>query len=67
MISAKFTVQPVDRGWAVSVGPDILVRFATRDEAMLDVNFRVQAIEQCGGEARVEVTPPAAWETERYN
>jgi hypothetical protein len=67
MITAKFTVQPVDQGWAVTVGPDVLVRFPTRDQAMLDVNFRVKAIEQAGGEARVEVTPSAAWERDRYN
>ena len=67
MITAKFTVQPVDQGWAVTVGPDVLVRFPTRDQAMLDVNFRVRAIEQSGGEARVEVTPPTAWERDRAN
>ena len=67
MISAKFTVQPIERGWAANFGPDVVVRFPTRRQAMLDVNVRVKAIEQSGGEARVEVTPPAAWENARYN
>jgi hypothetical protein len=62
MFSAKFTVQRVDQGWAVRVGPDVLVRFPTRDQALLDVNFRIRAIKAAGGEARYEIAHAAAVE-----
>ncbi len=62
MFSAKFTVQRVDHGWAVRVGPDVLVQFPTRSQALLDVNFRIRAIEAAGGEARYEIAHAAAVE-----
>ncbi len=64
MLTAKFTVQRVDQGWAVRVGPDVLGRFPTRDQALLDVNFRIRAIEAAGGEARYEITHAAAVEAD---
>ena len=62
MFSAKFTVQRVEQGWAVRVGPDVLVRFPTCSEALHDVNFRIRAIEAAGGEARYEIAHAAAVE-----
>ncbi len=60
MFTAKFSVQPVDQGWAVRVGPDVLVRFPTKQQALLDANFRIEAIRREGGDAAMVEEPPAA-------
>ena len=44
MMTAKFSVQPVDKGWAVSVGPDVLMRFPTRRQAVLEAEVRATAV-----------------------
>lgn len=62
MLIAKFSVQPVDRGWAVRVGPDVLVRFSTKDEAISEAVLRMQAIRRAGGAALVIEEPEAATE-----
>ena len=63
MITAKFSVQPIDRGWAVSIGPDVLVRSPTKDQAMLQADRRAAAIRQLGGQAIVVEEPPGAFES----
>ncbi len=60
MITAKFSVQQVDKGWAVRIGPDVLVRSSTRGQALLQADWRAAAIRRLGGRAIVvEETPPA--------
>jgi hypothetical protein len=64
MLTAKFTVHPVDRGWAVRIGPDVLVRYPTKDQAILNADWRATAIRRFGGYAIVVEEPPAAAENE---
>ncbi len=64
MITAKFSVQALDRGWAVRVGPDVLVRYPTKAKALLNANWRASAIRRLGGRASVVEEPPAAAEAE---
>jgi hypothetical protein len=63
MLTAKFSVQPVDRGWAVRVGPDVLVRYPTKDQAILNADWRATAIRKLGGHAIVVEEPRSAEET----
>ncbi len=62
MLTAKFSVQPIDRGWAVRVGPDVLVKYPTKDQAILSAARRATAIRKLGGQAVVVEEPPAAEE-----
>ena len=63
MITAKFSVHAVDKGWAVRVGPDVLVRYPTKAKALLNANWRASAIRRLGGQASVVEEPPAVGET----
>lgn len=63
MITAKFSVQPVDKGWAVRIGSDVLVLSATKGEALFEADVRAAAIRRQGGRAVVEVEAPAAFES----
>lgn len=62
MFIATLSVQKVDRGWAVRVGPDVLVRYPTKGQALLSADWHATAIQQLGGRAVVLDEPPAAVE-----
>ena len=64
MLTAKFSVQPVDKGWVVRVGPDILVVYPTKDQAILNADWRATAIRRFGGCAIVVEESVAASESE---
>ncbi len=53
MITAKFSIQPISNGWAVRVESDVLIRFPTRRQAMLEADARATTIRQLGGRAIV--------------
>ena len=63
MLTAKFSVQPTDRGWAVRIGPDVLVKYPTKDQAILSAAHRATAIRKLGGQAMVVEEPLAAEES----
>ena len=63
MMMAKFSVQPLDNGWIVRVGPDVLVRHPTRSQAILDADVRATAIRRLGGRAVVVEEGQAAVES----
>ncbi len=63
MLTAKFSVEPTDRGWAVRVGPDVLVKYPTKDQAIISAARRATAIRKLGGRAEVVEEPHAAEET----
>ena len=48
----------------VRVGPDVLVRYPTRDQAILNADWRATAIRRFGGYAVVVEEPIAAAENE---
>ncbi len=62
-MTAKFSVHPVDRGWAIRVGPDVLVRYPTKDQAILNADWRATAIRRFGGQAVVVEEPTAMSES----
>ncbi len=62
MITAKFSVQPVDGGWAVRIGPDVLVLSPSKSEALLAADWRANAIRRQGGRAVVVEEAPAGFE-----
>ncbi len=64
MFSATISVHPVDQGWAVRVGPDVLVRYPTKGQAILNADWRATAIRRLGGHAVVVEEPAAAGESE---
>jgi hypothetical protein len=64
MFTAKFSVHPVDRGWVVRIGPDVLVRFPNREQAILNADWRATVIRRFGGFAEVIEEPAAAIESE---
>jgi hypothetical protein len=63
MLVVKLSIQPVDQGWAVRIGPDVLVRFPTKEQAILNADRRAEAIRGQGGHAVVMEEPPGAMET----
>jgi hypothetical protein len=63
MITAKFSVQAVDKGWAVRIGPDVLVRSPTKGQALLQADSRAAAIRSLGGRAIVVEETQAAFES----
>ena len=63
MITATISVEPVDKGWVLRVGPDVLVRYPTKAQALLNAQWRAKAIRQSGGRAVVVEEPPGAAET----
>jgi hypothetical protein len=64
MLTAKFSVHPVDRGWVVRIGPDVLVRYPTKDQAILNADWRASVVRRFGGYAVVVEEPAAASEHE---
>jgi hypothetical protein len=63
MITAKFSVQPVGRGWAVRIGPDVLVLSPTKSKALLEADLRAAIIRRHGGRAIVVEEHAAAFES----
>ncbi len=66
MITAKFSVQSVDQGWAVRIGPDVLVLSPTKSEALLAADRRASAIRRQGGRAVVVEEPPSAVDSDGF-
>ncbi len=64
MLTAKFSVHPIDKGWVVRVGPDVLVVYPTKDQAILNADWRATAIRRFGGCAIVVEEPAAAAESQ---
>ena len=62
MITATISVQPVDKGWALRIGPDVLVRYPTKAQALLNAQWRAKAIRKFGGRAVVVEEPDGAAE-----
>ena len=62
MITAKFSVHPVDKGWVVRIGPDVLGSFRTKGQALLWADWRAAALRREGGQAIVVEEPRAAFE-----
>lgn len=63
MISVRIAVEPIDSGFAVRIGPDVLDSFATESEAMKAADDRAAYVRQTGGEAMVVVRSAAGRES----
>ena len=63
MITAKFSVHPVDKGWVVRIGPDVLGTFRTKGQALLWADYRAAVLRLEGGQATVVQEPQAAFES----
>jgi hypothetical protein len=64
MLTAKFSVHPVDKGWVVRMGPDVLVMYPTKNQAILNADWRATAIRRLGGCAVVVEEQRAATESQ---